>query len=116
MLDGGDACGPVAPIESSEGHLPESERIGEVDDVLRDRRLFRHPRRRRIAKSRGTVATKIRHEHPIPGIGQGPHDAVPRPHVVRKPMQQDDRKPGTHAVLLVANLEHLGLDAVHGLT
>ena len=109
LEDRRDAGRAVAPIETREREALDVERVGEVDDVLRKRRLLRHSRRGRIAKSRGPIAAEPRHEHAMSGSDERRDDAVERSHVVGEAMQQNDRGAGRVAVLLVADLEHVGL-------
>ena len=107
---GRDARGAVAPVEAGQRHLLQAEGIREVGHVLGDSRLLRHPRGLGIAEARRTVAAQVGHEHPVPGVGQRRRYPVPGPNVVGKAVQQDDRKPGRVAALLVADLQHVGLD------
>ena len=94
VQDGRDARGPVAPVEPGQRRPLNPQRIGEVDDVLGDRRLLRHARHIGIQEPGRAVAAQVRHEHAVAGVSQGRDDAVPRADVVRKAVQEDDREPG----------------------
>jgi hypothetical protein len=106
----------VAPVEPRQREHLQPEHIGEVDHVLGNRGLLRYARCSRVAESRGTVAAKIRHQHPVARFDEGRHHAVPGSNIVRKAVQEDDGEPGAVPGLLISDVEHRSLDRPHVLT
>jgi hypothetical protein len=106
----GNRRGAATPVVTGDREARQTQRVSEVDDVLPDRRLLRHPRRCRIPESGGAVATQIRHQHPVSGADQRRHHPVKRPDIVRKSVQQDDREPLSGAALFVSDREQRRVD------
>src|SRR5439155_68548 len=57
--EGGDARGATAPVVAGQSHAGEAEGVHEVEQVLADRRLLRHPRRGGIEKARRPVPAQV---------------------------------------------------------
>lgn len=49
----------------------EAQRVHEVDEVLGDRHLPRHPRRRRVEEASRPAAARIRDQNPVSGRREG---------------------------------------------
>src|SRR5262245_40468217 len=62
-----------------------------------------------VKKAGRPVAAQVGHQDPVPGRDQRRHHAVERPDVVRKPVQQDDGKPGGLPLFLVPDAQYRGL-------
>jgi hypothetical protein len=101
----GDTRRAAAPIESREGEPRQFERVREVDHILSDCRLLRRARRLGVQESRGSVPAQVDRERPVSGsCERGSHPIVGM-RVVWKAVQQDHRKAGGSAALVVADLQ-----------
>ena len=115
MKGRGNAGRASAPVVSGDREPLETQRVGKIDEVLADGRLFGHARCGGVAKSRRAVSAEVRHQHAMAGGGERRGHSVPRPHVVRKPVQQDDRETGGAAAFLEPDVEHRRLNRTfHG--
>jgi hypothetical protein len=106
----GDARGAIAPVVARDGKPGQRQRIREVDEVLTDRRLLRHPRSGGISKTRRSVPTQVRHEYAVPLFHKGRRDAIPRAHIVGKSVQENDRKALRVAAFLETDVQDGCLD------
>ena len=113
MQSGDDARGAIAPVEAGHREPLCPKCVGEIDDVLRERRLLGHARRRRIAEMRRTVAAKVRDEHTVTGRGERRNAAVEGAHVIGEAVEQNDRAAVGRAVLLVADVQRRRLHGAH---
>ena len=112
--DGRRAAAPVVPRDREP---LDAQRVGEVDHVLADRGLLGHAGRGRIAESRRAVPAKVRHQHAMSRRRERRRHVIPGPHIVRKPVQQDDGKARRAAGFLEADIQDRGLNAsFHGRT
>jgi hypothetical protein len=90
----GDARRAPAPIVPGDREPLDAERVGEIDHILADRRLLGHAWSGRISKTRRAVSTKVRNEDAMACFRQRWGDIVPRAHVIRETVKQDDWKSG----------------------
>jgi len=108
-----DARGAVPPVVAGNREALQLERVGEVDQVLTDRCLLRHPRSRGIAEARRTVAAKVRNQHAVAAVDEQRHDAVERAHVIGEPVQEHDWKALRIAAFLEPDAQHRCVDGAH---
>ena len=111
MKRGGDARRASAPVVTRHGKPREAHRIGEVDEILADRRLLGHSRCGGLTKARRPVSTQVRHQHSMSRSGQRGRHLVPRAHIVGKTVEQDDGEARRIAALFEANAQHRCVDA-----
>ena len=83
----GDARGPAAPVVAREAGRREAERAHEVEQVLADRGLLRHPRLGGVEEARRPVAAQVRDEHAAAGGGERRRHVIERVRVVGKAME-----------------------------
>ena len=114
MKRSGDARGAAAPVVAGYGKARQSKRVGEVDQILTDRRLFGHSWSGHVAKTGAAVPAEIRHQHSISSSGKRCSHFVPRPHVVGETVKQDDRKTLRIAALLESDGEDRRLNRALG--
>jgi len=107
---GRDRRGTAAPVVAGDSEARETERVSEIDHVLSDRRLFRHTWRPGDFESRGAEAAQIRNQHAMAGTGERRRHIVVGVHVVRPPVQEDDRESIRVAGFLVGNPQNVGVD------
>ncbi len=108
MERGGDARRAPAPVEAGDGEPRQRERVREVDHILPDRRLLRRARHARIEKSGRTVAAQIDGERTVSSLGDERRHAIVGMRIVRKAVEQDHRKAGRIAALVITNLQDAG--------
>ena len=109
----GDTGRAPAPVVAGDGETLNLQRVCEIDDVLTDRRLFRHSRRRGVAEACGPVAAQIRDDGAIALRSERPDDLVVGAHIVREAVQQDDGEALRVARLFVGDLERTRLRHAH---
>src|SRR5258705_4790548 len=102
----GDARGAIAPVVPGNRESRQSKRVGEIDQVLANRRLLRHPWRRGVPKACCATAAKVGHQHAMAVARKRSRDTIPRAHVVGESMQQDDRETLRIAALFESDAQH----------
>src|SRR5438552_16450854 len=100
-----DARGPTASVVPAEPDRPQLECLHEVEQVLTDRGLLRHPWCGRIEEPRGPVAAQVRNQHPIPGGRERRRHAVERACVVGESVEQNYWEGSRVTVGLVGDLQ-----------
>src|SRR5262245_22070654 len=110
MKSSGNARRASAPVEAGHSESRKLYGIGEIDHILSDRRLLRHTWPPRIAKARGTEAPEIRHKDSISSFDERRRHIVPCMDIIRKTMQEHDRKSQRIAALLVPDIKNSCLD------
>ena len=106
------------PWGPSEFHVVNAQnfakRVGEVDHVLADRGLLRHPRRSRIAEAGRPVAAQIWHQRSVTCRNQRRHHSVERTDVGGKSVEENHRKPAGVSAVFVADPERGRVDEARG--
>ncbi len=108
--DADDARSPATPVVAGKRHARQAQRVHEIEEVLANRRLLRHPRRRRVEEARRAISAQIRNKDAMPGGHERRRDIIPRPDIVGKTMEQDDREPAEIAPCFVGDLQVVRVD------
>jgi hypothetical protein len=99
-----DAGRSPTPIKAAHRKSRQLQRIGKVDHILADRRLFGRARLRAIEKARRRVAAKIDGQRTVSSLRQKRRHAIVGVRIIRKAVEKDDRKAGSVTGLVVRDL------------
>jgi hypothetical protein len=95
----------VSPVVAGQRNARQREGVDEVEQVLSDRRLLGHARRRRVEQTGRSVAAQVGYEDAVAGGGKCRGHLVPGSLIVGEAVQEDDGEASRIAVRLVGDLQ-----------